>query len=235
MATQNLFSDVFSGFGRLPKKGWWLASIVGSVSSISEFAHWLVGPNLTAADFAIVAFTLPLWLGVSYALSMMMASRQASWSSFIRFAIITVILFLPMIGGFGSMFIASPDASKGLVLSLALLLLVGGWIVLTLFPALPVAQAVSTAFVSPKRVWRATKGHRWSLVVVSFATGSISKLAPEMSMAANSGQAALLAVGHGLVSVGTLLLMNSLGVTAWQYATRNDPSLCGDEPRGAEA
>ena len=93
--------------------------------------------------------------------------------------------------------------------------------------AWPVAQSLSSRFVSPTRVFRATQGHRGSLLFVAFATAGIYKsdLLPKMSKADNAGEAILIALGNALLGVLVIAVTAAIAAAAWRFAVRNDPTL----------
>jgi len=112
-----------------------------------------------------------------------------------------------------------------LTISIVIALLLIGLLFVALLPAWPIAQAISARFVSPMQVVKATKGHRWSLILVLFAASSVSKLVPSTSSATNVGEAIALALGGAVVAAATLVLTASIAVTAWKFAVRRDASL----------
>lgn len=144
-----------------------------------------------------------------------------------------IAVFLPIIVGATVILAFLPSENKETVVSISLVFFGIGLLVVTFFPAFPLAQAVSTTAISPISIWRATKGHRWSLILITFATSSINKIVPATSKATNIGEAYLFAASNGLVGMFTGVLATCLGVTAWRYVVRNDRMLTGDVPQAA--
>lgn len=109
--------------------------------------------------------------------------------------------------------------------SAIILLFIIGIRFVALLPAWPIAQAISSRFVSPIRIIKATRGYRWSLIAVFFAASSVNKFVPAMSSATNVGEAILIALVGAVVAAATLLLTASIAVTAWKFAVLQDTSL----------
>lgn len=230
MATkQNMFSDVSGELAFLPPRVWLAALAFAIVSSIAEWLGWWSGHGLSAIDYAGLAVTLPAWLAMAYVSSMSLVSRQQSMSSFLRFAATTVILAAPIILGL-TCWLILPSPHKDALLGAGLALIAVGWLAMTFLPALPLAQGLSNSPVSPLTMFKATKGHRWSLVLLSVLTASIDNVVPSTSTARLGAEAALLAVGNGFATAATTLVGACIGVTAWRYASRADGTLYGQVP-----
>lgn len=204
-------------------------ALVGVVAATNEWVSWKYGPSLSAVNYIGIVVQVPAWIAAVYISSMAMIGIQLSWSGFARFALSTVTLMLPIIAGVAGILILLPSQHKNLILYVAISLIFFGWIAMTLLPSWPVAQALSRDAVSPYRILKATKGHRWPLFVISFVFVGLNRMVPSTLTARNGGEAAILAMGNGLVSFASIMLAVNLGVTAWRYATRSDPSLQGNE------
>lgn len=236
MHRQTFLSDAFGEFAGLSNREFLLFALFAIVSALTEILHWSLGTTrVTPYDYAGIAVAAAAWLAVTYVSSMSLVGRQSNLASFSRFAVTSLVVLAPVVAGVVVFAALVPGPYENLGLGVGFSLLLIGMIVLTLLPALPVAQALSIKFVSPLRLARRTKGHRWQLLLALFVSGSINRLSPDTSAARDYWDAILSALGSGLMTSITSLIAMSIGVTAWRYAVRNDPSLYGDEPRGSGA
>ena len=145
---------------------------------------------------------------------------------FIKFTAVTILTFAPILSSLAILIYASrADLQDGLTVSTVIALLLIGLLFVAFLPAWPIAQAISTQFVTPTRIVKATKGYRWSLILVFLAASSVNKLMPSMSSATNIGEAVALELGGAVVVAATLVLTASIAVTAWKFAVRRDASL----------
>ncbi len=221
---QDFFTRTMGEFGSVPKRGLIYAATAGALSAAADLAHWSLGPTPTDIDYAAFAFVICVWLVAGYATTMAMIDKPFSSGGFFRFTGMTIATFVPIFSGLAMLVYASRE-NANVLLTFALAVLIFGVLVIAFLPAWPIAQGLSRVFVNPARVVKATRGYRWSLVLVFFAASSVNKLVPNMSSASNVGEAALLAIAGAVVSAATLVLTASIAVTAWKFATQRDPSL----------
>ena len=89
---------------------------------------------------------------------------------------------------------------------------------------------MSRKFFSPTRFYRATRGHRGSLILSGFAVAGMGKadFVPDISKANNVGEAVLIAIADGFLGLLLLGLSAAIAATAWQFAARRDNSLDPD-------
>ncbi|MBW6522127.1 hypothetical protein KZ810_01320 [Sphingomonas sp. RHCKR47] len=233
MMKGNLFGDVFGEIGGLPCRAWIVMCLFGIVMAGADVLGWSSGPGLSSIDYVSASITAPLGLFAAYFAGMSMVSRRVSGLSFLRFIFGVFSLFSFLIIGIGSILVLLPSPYKGIILTVALTLIFFGWLALAFLPSWPIAQALSSKLVSPTRLFHGTKGHRGSLFLIFFVGGSFNNLVPSTAAAKSLGEAMVYAVGNSAVSVFTITLFVALSVTAWRYASANDKTLYGDEPRAA--
>lgn len=213
-------------FGAVPKRGLIYVAIAAALSALTDLVHWVIGTKISDLDYALLGVVVLLWLSVAYATTMAMIEKPSSVGGFIKFTAVTILTFVPILSSLVVLFWASRSGSHaGLTISIVIALLFIGLLFVAFLPAWPIAQAISARFVSPMQVVKATKGYRWSLILVLFAASSVSKLVPSTSSATNVGEAIALALGGAVVAAATLVLTASIAVTAWKFAVRRDASL----------
>ncbi len=155
-----------------------------------------------------------------------MVEKPSSVVGFVKFTAVTILTFVPILSSLAILVYASgAGAHDGLTISIVIALFLVGLLFVAFLPAWPIAQAISAQFVSPMQIVKATKGYRWSLMLVFFATISVNKLVPRMSSTTNVGEAIALALYGAVVAAATLVLTASIAVTAWKFAMRRDASL----------
>jgi hypothetical protein len=157
---------------------------------------------------------------------MTMVAKPSSVVGFVKFTAVTILTFLPILSSLAVLVYASHSGlHDGLTISTFIALLLIGLLFVAFLPAWPIAQAISARFVSPMQIVKATKGYRWSLILVSSAASSVNRLVPSMSSATNAGEAIALALFGAVVAAATLVMTASIAVTAWKFAVRRDASL----------
>ncbi len=88
--------------------------------------------------------------------------------------------------------------------------------------------------VSPFLVFRATRGHRWGLAIMTMIASAAGKSVPGLETADEFGRAVLLGVGNVLVDLFGFAIVTSSTATAWIFAAANNPALkseSGEESR----
>lgn len=223
---QDFFTQTMGEFGTVRKCGLIYVTIAGVLSAIIDLFHWWSGAKFSNFDYALLGVVVLPWLVSAYLTTMTMAERPSSVAGFIKFTAVTILTFVPILSSFAVLIYASRaglhDGST--VLTVIALLLIG-LLFVAFLPAWPIAQAISTRFVSPIRIVKATKGYRWSLILVFFAASGVNKVVPSMSSATNMGEAIALALCGAVVAAATLVLTASIAVTAWKFAVQRDASL----------
>lgn len=223
---QDFFTQTMGEFGTVPKRGLIYVAIAGMLSAITDLIHWGNGANLSNSDYALLAIVILPWLVAAYATTMAMVEKPPSLVGFVKFTGVTILTFLPILFGLAVLVYASrAGLHDGLTVSAAIALLLVGLLFAAFLPAWPIAQGIATRFVSPMRIVKATKGYRWSLILVFFAAGSVNKFVPNMSSATNVGEAIALALCGAVVAAATLVLTASIAVTSWKFALRRDANL----------
>jgi len=213
-------------FGTVPKRGLIYVAIAGALSAIIDLVHWGTGAKFSEWDYALLAVVILPWLAAAYATTMTMVEKPSSVVGFVKFTAVIILTFVPILSSLAVLFYASRvGLHDGLTISTVITLLLIGLLFVAFLPAWPIAQAISARFVSPMQIVKATKGYRWSLILVFFAASSMNKLVPSMSSATNVGEAIALALCGAVVAAATLVLTASIAVTAWKFAVRRDASL----------
>ena len=227
----DFFSEVFHGVQTVPMKGYVLATGVGLLGITIDLIFRHLGGRYSAPEYAVFGVAAVFSLAALYGIAMMIVEAPATWSGGLRFLSIMILsIGLPLCALFGSLWLMH-GSDRGAAIS-ALLLSV--FLILFGLP-LPTAQALSDHFVSPIRILRATKGHRWGLLTASFASTAITKMIPATDTAKSGGQALLLAVGNGATTCASLVLLASIAATAWKFAVQKDPALAGPVDKVDEA
>ena len=98
-------------------------------------------------------------------------------------------------------------------------------LVMVFLPAWPVAQMRAGRLVNPWRVFRATKGYRWGLVLASFVPSSIDKIVSPIKTSRSVPDALLRFAADGLINAVVMLILGGIAATAWQFARSRDPAL----------
>jgi hypothetical protein len=218
-AKQSMFSDVSGEFACMPSRVWRYALAYSLLQAVTDWIAWWSGRDLAAIDYVAFSVAFAAFLAMSYAASFAMVSREPDILSFRRFTAVLTILLSPMFLGIACILVR-PAPSSGTTLGVGFSLIVIGWLLVTFLPAAPLAQALSAQPISPIAIFKATRGHRWSLVLLSFVTTSVNRFVPSTSAATGSLEAALLAIGNGLVTTLTTLFGVCIGVAAWRVAAR---------------
>lgn len=213
-------------FGTVPKRGLIYVAVASALSAITDLVHWNSGTGFSNLDYTLVGIVILLWLTAAYFTTMTMIEKPSSPVGFLKFTGVTVFTLLPILSSLAVLIYTSPASLHyGLTISTVLALLLIGLLFVAFLPAWPIAQAISSRFVSPMQIVKATRGYRWPLILVFFAASSVNKLVPSMSSATNVGEAIALALCGAVVAAATLVLTASIAVTAWKFAVRRDASL----------
>lgn len=225
MAIQEFFRDMFEELSGISRMAWLLILFVGLISTLSEIAHWSLGAESALIGYLLLGISAPAWFAAAYMASMAMIEREARLGGFFRFVATTALLGSPIVAGIAGAAILVPGPGQDAVMAITLALIVAGWMLLALLPALPLTQALSLTLVPPVRLFHATGGHRLALLLIAFLTSSLNRLIPGASIATTIPDAITLALVNGLVAAGTVLFVACVGVTSWRWSLRNDPAL----------
>jgi hypothetical protein len=177
-------------------------------------ALWSIGPYvllISAAEYLAVAGIL---------------GRQRSVAGYLRFTGTWTLVFLPIAIAFGLLFCA-PVIGRGA----ALLLFAGGvavgFVLMAFLPAWPVAQALSSRFVAPTAVLKATRGFRWGLLGMTLVLGGMNgqHLVPDVREARDLAHALAYAAGEAGISAVSFMYTAAIAASAFTWAARNDDRL----------
>lgn len=229
MATSrtSLFQSATASWQKVPRPAWILALLSGALSASVDVAFWASGREIGWIYAAPLVLLAAIWLAAIYLGAIGIVGRAPTGKGYLTFLISSLVLLLPIALAIAVPILGKPVLTEGVRVSILVIGLLVGLAMISLLPAWPLAQAIAGRFIPPSQVFRATKGHRWSLVFISFALSGISnsKLIPEMSKASNIGEAILIGLGDTLMGLAVLGLTASIAATAWLFALRNDPTL----------
>lgn len=225
-AFQDFFTQTMGEFGTVPRRGLIYVAIASMLGAFTDLVHWWSGAKFSSLDYVLPGVVILPWLAAAYATTMAMVEKPSSVIGFIKFTFVTIFTFVPILSSLAVLAYSShAGLDDGFTISSVITLLLIGLLFVAFLPAWPIAQAISTRFVSPIQIVKATKGYRWSLILVFSAASSVNKLVPNISFAANVGEALVLALCGAVVAAATLVLTASIAVTAWKFAVRRDASL----------
>jgi hypothetical protein len=223
----NVFLQAIGNLRGIPRNGWLFALNACGASATIDVLSWAVGDKFGRLWIAPFAATALILIAASYVCAVGIIGREASPRGYLRFTLASIALALPL--GLALLILIStkPHLSLGGRVGLLLSGLVVTFALESLLAAWPVAQSMSSNLVSPVRVWRATRGYRWLLILLAVtATGfSRANIVPEMSMAVTVSQALLVAVGRAAIEMLTIAFGAAVAAAAWQFAVDDDPSL----------
>lgn len=205
----------------IPRQSWLLAIAASAMLAAPDLLerHDMAGTQ--PLNWLILAAGCAAWLAATYGGITAIIARPASLAGSLRFFLTAMVLGVPFLAFFvGTLLLVGKPGGQLMIIALLL------WMpVLLIMPAWPVAAALSPGFVSPLRLFRATRGHRRGLVLAGFLASAPSKMVSDLGPAATSGVAGF----HWLLDTGasvlTLALATSTAATAWRYAVSNDPGL----------
>ncbi len=214
----------------VPKWGLVLAVAVGLSQAIPDALQWLTHPAFNASYVIPLVSITTFWSVAQYLLTLEMIMRAPSVAGFIRFLAVNVILFVPLTISIGSAWVLPPLVGKPVS---AVILIAGLFVsvaVLLIFRAWPVAQALCSNLVSPLEVFRATKGHRWSLIWVPGIVGGIDKLVPGYAQARINFGVSVDILIYCAVNAIVLIGLSAVAAAAWALASQIDGRLTGNTP-----
>lgn len=224
---RSVFQQAIENLARIPRDAWLVGLLACGVSASSDIALWLNGEEPNWTWVAPILVLAAVWLAAVYICAVGIARRSASLWGYSRFALTSVATVAPLILTLGLLVFAKPYLSEDARLWLLLTGVVIGFLFASLLAGWPMTQSTSSVFVSPLRVFRATRGHRGSLIFLGFAAGGIGRadMVPDISSANNFGEAVLIALADGLVGLLVLGLTAAIASAAWQFIIHADPSL----------
>ena len=223
----SVFEEAFGSIRDIPRNAWVMALFTCGTSAVTDLIFWDTRERLSWLWTVPLVTLAAFWFAAVYVTVFGILQICTTWQSFARFSLASFALVLP----FGLTLLVLIAAKTLFSADARLSILLGGMVFAFLFSswlvAWPVAQSLSSRFVSPTRVFRATQGHRGSLLFVAFATAGIYKsdLLPKMSKADNAGEAILIALGNALLGVLVIAVTAAIAAAAWRFAVRNDPTL----------
>lgn len=221
--TGTFFSDFGTSISEIGRLAIIVTAAVCLVSAGVDIAAWMNGGSLPFLAFIFLAL-VPAYVGAIYLAIMSILSRSPTMAGYLRFLGATVLTFAPIGIAVGAHFVLGEQGVPIIVVMVIL-----GLMAIVILPAWPVAQALSPAPLSPLRVFKATKGHRWGLVIGTSAVSAFNKF--DMDVAAAGSVIEAFLRGLGATGIGTIsaAVLAAFTATAFRFAIRNDPGLYGVE------
>lgn len=223
----DVFQQAMSNLRCIPREGWLFALNACGVSAAFDVLYWAAGENFSLPWAAPIAATALVSMAAVYVCAVGIVGWRPTWRGYLRFALATIALALPL----GLALLALIGAKDALSVGGRVALLLTGLLITftleSLLIAWPMAQSLASAFVSPFRVFKATRGYRWLLIFLAFAATGIDNadIVPKMSMAATASQALVVAVGRAAIEMLAIGFAAAVTAAGWQFAVRDDPSL----------
>lgn len=225
--TYNLPEMMFQSLRSVPRTAWLLGFLAGALSVGVDIAAWKSALKLDWLIISITIISIILHFAGFYIGATGILRVEPTVRGYGRFLAGFAAMALPAAGIAGFLVATNPLVaaenrmlllSVGVLVSLIMLIFLAAW---------PLAQAQSDKFISPVRVFRATRGHRWGLHASSIMAGIASgeTFLPEIASAQKLGQAVFFASGHLALGLFSFGLAASLMAAALMFAGRNDETL----------
>jgi hypothetical protein len=217
---------VFQNVSGIPLRSWLLAVAAGALLATPGWLEWRGATGSQSLEWVILAAAGLAWAAATYTGLTAIIARPTSVSGGLRFLGAEMLLWVPFVATLVGMLLLEGEPGAMVLAGTIILLLP----VMMLLPAWPVAVSVSRNIVSPLRVFRATKGHRWGLVMASIVASAPNRLTPDFATATDGGVAGFYWLLDAALTVFTLIMATSTTATAWQYAVRNDEGVDAASP-----
>ena len=223
---QSFTSAVTQSLRFIPRSALALMLAVAVGFALIDVASWeFKWPDTSAALWSIAPYVLLISAAEYLAVAGILGSR-CSIAGYLRFAGASTLAFLPIAIAFGLLF-SAPVVGK----DAALLLFAGGvavgFVLMAFLPAWPVAQALSSRFVAPTAVLKATRGFRWGLLGMTLVLGGINgqHLVPDVRDAHDLAHALAYGAGEAGITAVSLMYTAAIAASAFIWAARNDERL----------
>jgi hypothetical protein len=225
--TSNLPEMMFQSLRSVPRTAWLLGFLAWALSVGIDITAWKSALKLDWLIISITIISIILHFAGFYIGATGILRAEPTVRGYGRFLASFAAIALPAAGIAGlvvatkSLFAAEDRMlllAVGVLVSLIMLIFLAAW---------PLAQAQSDKIISPVRVFRATRGHRWGLYASSLMAGVASggTFLPEIASAQKLGQAVFFASGHLALGLFSFGLTASLMAAALVFAGRNDETL----------
>ncbi len=223
----SIVQDATAALRQISRAAWLVGLAATTASGVINFTIWSQHRKFGWSDAAPAALVAAVWLAAVYLAIMAIVARMPSLAGFVRFVLASVFGFTPVVLAFAILLAAKPWLNPGSRIVILLVAVLVQLAFTAMLPAWAVAQALSAKIVSPLRVLRATRGHRWSLVLAAFVIGGLNNdtVVPKMATATSAVTAAAIALGGIMMGVLTIGFSAAIAATAWRFAVRNDPGL----------
>lgn len=223
----SLFNIAFRQISEVPGEGWLYALVAALLTVGTDLSLWASGRTARPTDLLWAIITVPASLASTYAIAMMLLRAKPSVRGFGGFIAASIALLTPMVVGITFLLVGKGVFAPSATLTAFFVPAGISIALLTFLPAWPVAQSQASHFVSPVRIFKATRGSRWSLVMLAVVTSSLgrSDLIPAVGKARNVLEALTYGSGHVVIDAFVTLLNASIAVAALSFAIRRDPEL----------
>lgn len=221
--TGTFFSEFGTSISEIGRLALIVAAAVCLASAGIDIAAWMNGGSLPFFTFIFMAL-VPAYVGAIYLAITSILCRHPTVTGYLRFLGTTVLTFAPFGIAIGAYF-SFGEQGVSIIVVMAILGLAAIW----MLPAWPVAQALSPAPLSPLRVFKATKGHRWGLIIGTSVVSTFNKFDMDVAAAGSATEALLRGVGAAGIGTIAIAVVAAFTATAFRFAVRNDAGLHGTE------
>lgn len=227
MRAGNVFQQAIANLRRIKRDGWLFTLNACGASAVIDLASWAADEKLGSLWIAPTAATALIWMAAVYVCAAGIIRRRATRTGYLRFALASTALALPLLLVLTVLIATKANLSVDGRVVLLLIGVMTTFALESLLVAWPIGLSVSSSYVSPFRVFKATRGYRWLLIFLAFAATSIdrAKIIPDMSIAVTPFQAFVVAIGRAATEMFTIAFGAAIAAAAWEFATDNDPSL----------
>lgn len=217
------FSEFGTSISEVGRLALIIAAAICLASAGVDVAIWVNGGSLPFTAFIFMAL-IPAYVGAIYLATLSILCRNPTATGYLRFLAATAMTVAPFGIAIGAYFSLGEQGGPISVV-MAILGLTAIW----MLPAWPIAQALSTTPLSPWRVFKATSGHRWGLIIGASAVSAFNKFDMDIAKASSTAEALLRGVGEAGIGTIAIAVLAAFTATAFRFALRNDPGLYGTE------
>jgi hypothetical protein len=224
---QTLFSRTLQTLRQTPKHMVGLACAMGLLAGAYNVAQaiWPFVPKLVYLIGSCGVFLA--WAAVHYCIVMTMIDRRKSISGLIIFLIANILRFMPVFIAITTILVFPKNFNNGSLAGLFLILALIGAVLVMMLPAWPIDQTQSKKFVSPWRALKATKDHRFYLLILAGLANCADRFVPTLSAIHDPVRVALAVAESTAVYSYSNLMTAAIAASAFFFAIKNDPSICG--------
>lgn len=215
---QQFFENAFAAIGEIPARAWRFALIVIALSAGIDLALQITMPDTSIVILAAALLIFP-WQAALCVGILDVLRRPATFAAWFRFTAANLATLAPLTMAILAM-VWLGKHSYDLAMALMGVASFGFLVLMALLAAWPAAQAISKSFVSPLRIIRETRGHRWALLIASTVSAGIAKteLSPAITGTADTGAILMALLGGVLMNLILFAAQAGIAVAAWRAA-----------------